>query len=403
LRQIRDALTRIRTNFDFRANAALAHAKQSATAVALPGLGLARARFSQANRLERLIPVGLCLLLAGAAITSTLPVASPAATIAVHTAGTAAGSPAAAARFGQGDGPNTMPPADLYPGDGSIANVLERPIGSDTLGLMQPYVVQPGDTLGRIAGKFGLAATTIYWANKSALPDPQLLRSGQTLVIPPIDGLVVVAGQNDTLASIATRYGVASQDIIDANDLADPTVSAGETLLVPGAQTPPIPAARGSSSGGGSTSYTGRLVWPVPGHKQITQRFGCTGVLSEPPYGRCAHYHDAIDIGAPQGSAVVASAAGTVIYAGWKLAGSDGYGGGLVVWISHGGKLYTTYNHLSAEFVKVGQTVKAGQLIGNVGMTGNASGPHLHFEVWVCYPWTGNTVSCARNPLSYTG
>jgi murein DD-endopeptidase MepM/ murein hydrolase activator NlpD len=268
---------------------------------------------------------------------------------------------------------------------------------------MGTYSVQPGDTLARVASKFGLAVTTIYWANQSTLPNPQLLRPGQTLAIPPIDGLVVVVGKNDTLGSIATKYGVASQDIIDANNLFDPTLFAGETIIVPGAETPPLPAPKGGASGNGSsTAWTGRLVWPVPGHKQITQRFGCTGVPSEPPYGKCAHYHDAIDIGAPEGSEVVAAAAGTVIYAGWKLAGSDGYGGGLVVWISHGGKLYTTYNHLSSEIVKVGQIVKAGQRIGSVGMTGNATGPHLHFEVWVCYPWTGATIGCARNPLNYT-
>ncbi len=83
---------------------------------------------------------------------------------------------------------------------------------------------------------------------------------------------------------------------------------------------------------------------PIPGDQGLSlpvhrlepschwnQRFGCTGVAAEPPYGNCAHFHAAIDIGAQQGSSVVAAGGGTVIYAGWKLAGSDGYGGGLVV------------------------------------------------------------------------
>jgi murein DD-endopeptidase MepM/ murein hydrolase activator NlpD len=125
----------------------------------------------------------------------------------------------------------------------------------------------------------------------------------------------------------------------------------------------------------------------VPGHTNLSQ--GYTSV------------HRAIDIPAPTGSAVVAAYGGTVIFAGWKYAGSEGYGGGLVIWLSHGGKLWTTYNHLSAEFVHVGQVVSAGQRIGNIGMTGNATGPHLHFEVWACYPWTGGGTTCARNPLNY--
>lgn len=352
---------------------------------------------------HRLIPVGLCLMLAAAAFVSTMPQASAAtrspqpSNVAVQLAGNglaAQPSPTGASSASDASA------LDLT--DGSVLNVLGRPMGADTLALMGTYIVQRGDTLGRIANTFGLAVTTIYWANKSSLPDPQFLRLGQKLMIPPIDGLVVVVGKKDTLDSIAARYGVASQDIIDANDLPDAAVSAGETILVPGAETPPLPASIRSMARSASTRSVSRLVWPVPGHTDITQGFGCTGVISEPPYGNCRHYHDAIDIGAPEGSEVVAAAAGTVIYAGWKLAGSDGFGGGLVVWISHDGKLYTTYNHLSAEFVRVGQTVKAGQRIGSVGMTGNATGPHLHFEVWVCYPWTGNTIACARNPLNYT-
>ncbi len=407
LTQPRDVVGRIGARFDSFAHAAVARLRRHPAADSFAPLRRVGARFSRTDGLEHLIPVGLCLLLAAAALVSTLPVASRASAAVVPTAGTAVvGEAVPSAQFGQGDGPLASDSGNAYLGDGSIPNVLGRPIEADTLALMQTYVVQPGDTLARVASEFGLAVTTIYWANKSTLADPQLLRPGQTLLIPPIDGLLIVVGMNDTLESIATRYGVASQDIIDANDLFDPAVFAGETLIVPGAETSPVPSPKGATrsggGNGGSAGGTGRLLWPVPGHKQITQRFGCTGVPSEPPYGNCAHYHDAIDIGAPEGSAVVAAAAGTVIYAGWKLAGSDGYGGGVVVWISHGGKLYTTYNHLSAEFVKVGQSVKAGQRIGSVGMTGNATGPHLHFEVWACYPWTGGTIGCARNPLNYT-
>jgi murein DD-endopeptidase MepM/ murein hydrolase activator NlpD len=73
-----------------------------------------------------------------------------------------------------------------------------------------------------------------------------------------------------------------------------------------------------------------------------------------------------------------------------------------VVWISHGGTLYTTYNHLSGVTVKAGQRVQAGQQVGAIGATGAADGAHLHFEVWVDYPWTGKSMADAQDPLLYT-
>jgi murein DD-endopeptidase MepM/ murein hydrolase activator NlpD len=185
---------------------------------------------------------------------------------------------------------------------------------------------------------------------------------------------------------------VTVQKIIAANGLPDATVTVGQLLVIPVSQVPAIPTpkpAAGGGGGGGGTAWTGaKLRWPVPSSRTITQYYS-------------ASHHPAIDIGAPTGAPVIAAVRGTVIFAGWKYSGSAGYGGGLVIWISSGGKLYTTYNHLSREYVHVGQVVSAGQQIGNVGMTGNATGPHLHFEVWACYPWSGGGTACARNPLKY--
>jgi murein DD-endopeptidase MepM/ murein hydrolase activator NlpD len=354
--------------------------------------------FSSRSGPRHSLPLGLGVALVFLLVIGSLPEALP--------SQGATSSPGLAAAVQPSVAPPSAQPSATAPA-APAPNVGRRMAVDDARALIQSYTVQPGDTLDRIAGSFGLSPATIYWANKKALPDPQSLFPGQVLIIPPIDGVIVVAGPKDTLESIAARYGVDGQAIIDANDLAGPTILAGQILIIPGAETGSVPAPKGPGSSGAkggaaAKSSGGRLVWPVPGHKDVTQRFGCTGVASEPSYGNCAHFHDAIDIGAPEGSSVVAAAAGTVIYAGWKAAGSDGYGGGLVVWISHGGTLYTTYNHLSVELVKVGEPVSAGQRIGSVGMTGTATGPHLHFEVWVCYPWTGGDIGCARNPLNYT-
>lgn len=86
--------------------------------------------------------------------------------------------------------------------------------------------------------------------------------------------------------------------------------------------------------------------------------------------------HDAIDIGAPYGTPVKASNAGTVIFAGWT--GDDSYGN--YVEIDHGNGSVTTYGHLSSIAVSAGQTVDRGQKIGEVGSTGRSTGPHLDFR-----------------------
>ncbi|MFO1254316.1 MAG: M23 family metallopeptidase [Sphingomonadaceae bacterium] len=86
-------------------------------------------------------------------------------------------------------------------------------------------------------------------------------------------------------------------------------------------------------------------------------------------------FHAGIDLAAPAGTAVAATANGLVQAAGW----CGGYG--LCVAIEHGGGYLTVYGHLSKIDVGVGQTVGAGQTIGQVGSTGLSTGPHLHYEV----------------------
>ncbi|MEO0144356.1 MAG: M23 family metallopeptidase [candidate division WOR-3 bacterium] len=97
--------------------------------------------------------------------------------------------------------------------------------------------------------------------------------------------------------------------------------------------------------------------------------------------------HEGIDIAAPIGTPVYASANGVVIFSGYK----EGYG--LCVEISHKNGIITRYAHLSRSLVRVGQEVKRGEIIGKVGSTGRSTGSHLHYEVIV------NGI--ARNPMNY--
>jgi murein DD-endopeptidase MepM/ murein hydrolase activator NlpD len=113
----------------------------------------------------------------------------------------------------------------------------------------------------------------------------------------------------------------------------------------------------------------GAFAWPVSG--TITSPFG----WRSNPFGGAPEFHQGLDIAAPMGTTITASAAGTVLMAQW-------YGGyGNYILIDDGGGYSTGYGHLSAFYVSVGQQVKQGQAIGAVGCTGECTGPHVHFEI----------------------
>ena len=120
----------------------------------------------------------------------------------------------------------------------------------------------------------------------------------------------------------------------------------------------------------------GAFVKPVSG-ASISQGFGCTNVSIEPVDTGCpgGHWHSGVDLAAPTGSPVVATAAGIA----HVIDSATGFGVHVV--IDHGGGLQSLYGHLSAVDVVDGQPVSGGQLIGAVGSTGNSTGSHLHFEI----------------------
>jgi len=122
----------------------------------------------------------------------------------------------------------------------------------------------------------------------------------------------------------------------------------------------------GSGGGGGST-VSGQFLWPVSGGS-IISRWGAS---------RGNRLHQGLDISGAHGANVMAVESGTVVTS------SYGSGYGYYVTVSHGNGLSTLYSHLSSSAVEVGTSVSRGQVIGYVGATGNATTPHLHFEVFV--------------------
>jgi murein DD-endopeptidase MepM/ murein hydrolase activator NlpD len=271
---------------------------------------------------------------------------------------------------------------------------LLKPVAVDTTvedgrDLVRTYTVEAGDSLTGIAKKFHVSMLTVWWANNLKSKDD--LHKGEVLRIPPVNGLIVTVAATDTLDSIAARYDVKSADILATNGLSEANLVVGQVLILPGAAGKPIPTPKpvvkpSTDSGGGGVTV--RPPTTYGGGTMLGRRRGNNYISQYFHYG-----HYAIDIAADYGSRVRAAASGTVIFAGWK-----NNGGGYQVWIAHGSNLYTTYNHMSAITVGRCQYVSRGQQVGRVGMTGNATGPHLHFEVWRGMVWDGGT---RLNPLAF--
>ncbi|HEY3118259.1 MAG TPA: peptidoglycan DD-metalloendopeptidase family protein [Chloroflexota bacterium] len=303
------------------------------------------------------------------------------------------------------------------------------------------YSVEAGDSLTSISAAVGVDLDAILVANGLTLDS--VLIPGQILQVPRSPGIFHVVGADESLSAIAALYGVSLRDIAEANALEDPSlIYLGQRLFIPGAKalpptprptatieataeatTTPLPTARltaipspttissitptrfaaagtqvtvsapigtfavptvsGTMINGNATAtpippkgFAGpnaRLIWPVLGY--ISQVFGENG-------------HTGIDIMADTGMPMVSAADGVV-----TLTTTSDIGYGNRIEIDNGGGISTLYAHLSVIQVTQGQTVRQGQLIGLVGESGWATGPHLHFEV--------RQAGVPVNPLQY--
>jgi murein DD-endopeptidase MepM/ murein hydrolase activator NlpD len=185
-----------------------------------------------------------------------------------------------------------------------------------------------------------------------------------------------VVSPGETLWALAQRYEVDVGKIEQANAIKDVHgLQVGQLLWIPGGRDlgpepdAPFPPARGRARPSGDcrdprTGVVPPFAWPIDG--TLTSSFGRRGS------GR----HDGIDLGARKGTPVHAAAAGRVIYSGSDLGAY-----GKVVIVKHAGSWATVYAHNRRNLVGQGSFVEKGDVIAEVGDTGNASAPHLHFEV----------------------
>ena len=243
---------------------------------------------------------------------------------------------------------------------GTIADI-EKPKNST----ISTYVVRPGDTLGEIAEMFEVSASTILWAND--LPRNAKLQIGQKLTILPVTGVRYTVKKGDTLASIARKYGADADEIMSFNGI-EGTFAAGDEIIIPDGELPAAAPARASGSGtvrlgvSGTSIQIGYYLRPLTG-----------GIKSQGVHG-----YNGVDLAAPRGTPILASAAGEVIIAkgsGWN----GGYGSYIVVQHPNGSQ--TLYAHASSVAISAGASVTQGQVIGYVGSTGKSTGSHLHFEI----------------------
>lgn len=251
---------------------------------------------------------------------------------------------------------------------------------------IQTYIVDTGDSIFEISRKFKITPETVLWANYKLLNDnPDTIAKGMSLNIPPINGVLYEWQAGDTFQSVAAHFQAKVEDILNWSgnnlDLTDPRVEKGTSIMIPGGKRefkqwviPTIP--RGSKSGvmasvygagacdvgSGGANGTGGFIFPSSNH-QLTGNDYWGG-------------HLGIDLGATEGSPIVAADSGVVVFAGWA---NGGYG--YMVMIDHGNGYQTLYAHLSAVSVNCGSSVGKGQQIGAGGSTGNSTGSHLHFEV----------------------
>ena len=242
---------------------------------------------------------------------------------------------------------------------GSMVDIEDQS-ASDKISI---YIVRKGDSLSQIAKMFDVSVNTIIWANDL---HKSLIKEGQTLIILPVSGIKHTVEKGETLTSITKKYKGDLKEMMQFNDLSeDSKLAVGGVIIIPDGEMGSYSYSATSNGyiarGTGGPSYDGYYIRPVNGRKS-----------------QGLHGYNAVDIAAPIGTPIFASASGKVIISrdyGWN----GGYGYYIV--IKHDNGTQTLYSHNSSNIVYVGQNVVQGQVIGYVGSTGRSTGPHIHFEI----------------------
>ncbi len=239
---------------------------------------------------------------------------------------------------------------------GAAAPAPAAPAGS--------YTVKSGDSLTRIAQKYGLTQSELQKAN--GISRPNLLKPGQKLKIPGKAAPAAVAKKqgNVRVASLGKDIPLPS-----SKPRRGDTAKSTQTKNKGASKSEPLPKPKPMAGN--------QFRWPVKG--RIVAGFGKT------PGGK---HNDGINVAVPAGTSIKAAENGVIAYAGSEL---EPYGN--LILIRHANNWVTAYAHSDKLLVKRGDTVRRGQIIAKAGKSGNVSQPQLHFEL--------RKGSKPVNPLSY--
>lgn len=264
------------------------------------------------------------------------------------------------------------------------------------------YKVGTGDTIETVAFNNKISVEEFLISNPNFTSTNNLLYPGQEVIIGITDPQLKVTVVKHTVSDIVSKYRI--EEEYDPNRLIgdDEIVRKGENGLERITQdvtvvngnifsVKPISKqelkptinqiiVRGEKSVP-SIGSTSNWSWPTTSGWIITSNYG----YRINPFSGRRELHPALDIAGPgHGSPIYASNNGTIEEAGWH------YSYGNYIIINHHNGYYSLYAHMSRLVTTaIGQTIGRGQHIGYMGMTGDATGPHLHYEIWVGKPWSG--------------
>ena len=277
-----------------------------------------------------------------------------------------------------------------------LGDVPEGSFGSHGVDSFSTYTVKPGDTLLVVALEVGVDVEELPCAIAPTFRPDQPLVIGDVLEVPPTGWRCHQVAADETFTQIAARYGVDPIQIIDVawnglemDALSEGALTAGSYMRIPPMlggtdedgflsfmlEQPISVSPLAAYAIGGPRAKPATVMGPMP----KDWPYG-SGNFAWPIYGWLSQGyrddHRAIDSAAPSSTVVTAADRGVVMLAGWN---DQGYGQFVV--IDHNIDYITLYAHLDEIFVKEGDVVGQGQIIGTVGSTGNSTGPHLHFEI----------------------